>query len=416
MDAAQAHVTALTAELQTVPQSQRALIEDQITSWMTVRDNAQQELDAIPTANPAAAEVVLSAQIPTAPSNKDYLTTGALAAILGLTLGIAIAFVRERLDEHITGREVFEDALGAPVLAVVPHVTGWRKKKESRVVTRTAPTSPASESYRAARTILMYLASQGDMKVIAVTGPGQDEGKSTTTANLAVALAKAGRLVLAMSCDLRKPRLHRFFDLENDLGLSAVLTGRASLKEATKRTATANLWVLPSGPVPEDPAELLSSEVMHAVLAEMREHFDFILLDTAPALVVADASSLAQRADGVLIVADAARTTAQAVAHVRREFERVGGRIIGGVLNNLDPKRAKRYAADYRTYYGGLAQYETKASQPEHPGNGHPYRPLVPNPPELEDVHTDRDAVRPDRAAVRPDLEHPPRGIPESWP
>ncbi len=188
---------------------------------------------------------------------------------------------------------------------------------------------------------------------------------------------------MAISCDLRKPRLHQFFGLDNQPGLSDVLMGRASLKSATKRTEIANLWVLASGSLPEDPAELLSSDLMGAVLDEMREHFDFILLDTAPALVVADANALAQRADGVLVVADAAKTTPQAVAHVRREFERVGARIVGGVLNNLNPKRAKRYSSDYRGYYVDFTSYEVSPDPTEHKGNGHPYRPSVPNPPEI---------------------------------
>ena len=162
--------------------------------------------------------LALAADLPTTPSNKDYVTTGLLALILGTALGIGLAFVRERLDVRVSSREALEDAIDAPVFAVVPEVSGWRNRKETRVVTISAPDSPPSEAYKTARTNLLYQASQGGLQVIAVTGPGQSEGKTTTTVNLAVSLAQAGKNVVAVSCDLRKPRMHRFFRVDNRVG------------------------------------------------------------------------------------------------------------------------------------------------------------------------------------------------------
>ncbi len=299
------------------------------------------------------------------------MTTGILALILGLALGIGLAFIRERMDERIGGREGLEGALDAPVLAVIPHVPNWRNKKETRVVTLSAPDSPASEAYRAARTNLMYLAQEGNLSVIAVTGPGQGEGKTTTTVNLAVALAQAGRHVVAVSCDLRKPRLHRFFRLGNEVGLSTVLYGQVGLTEALKPTEVEGLSIIASGPIPHNPGELLGAERIGSVLDELRMKFDLVLLDTPPALMVADAIALAPHTDGVLVVANASKTARAAVSQLRHQFERMGGRILGGVLNNLDPKTARRYPDYPRPYYRGNYRYgESSGGRAAADGNG----------------------------------------------
>ena len=156
--------------------------------------------------------------------------------------------------------------------------------------------------------------------------------------------------------------------------MSSVLAGRADLKDALQPTGVDGLWMIASGPVGGSAAELLGSPEMGAMLDQLSTRFDFVLLDTAPALVVADAVALAPRTDGVIVVADASKTARSAVVHTRHQLERVGGRIIGGVLNNLDPRSAKRYPAYYRQYYSS-EQYR------ERQNGGRAKRGAIPAPP-----------------------------------
>jgi len=218
--------------------------------------------------------------------------------ILGLALAIGLAFARERLDERVGGRKELEQDLRAPVIALVPKAPGQRGGNETRLITISAPTGGAAEAYRTARTTLLYLAKEGGIQVILVTGPGQGEGKTTTTANLGVTLAQSGKHVIVVSCDLRRPRLHRYFDQPNGNGLSDVLTGKVDIPTAIRKTSVPGLLMISSGHLPSNPAELLASEVMDDFLDELRKVADFVLLDTPPSLVVSDALGLAPKADG----------------------------------------------------------------------------------------------------------------------
>ena len=326
----------------------QADLVDQIDTEERAIDTARLQLLAVPTASPNPALLALPSSLPTVPSNKSYITTGVLATVVGFVLGISIAFMRERLDERVGWREGLEAAIGAPVLAVVPRVPSWRNRNDARLVTVDAPDTVTAEAYRTARTTLQYLASRGDIKVIMVTGPGEGEGKTTTTANLATALAQAGRHVVVVSADLRKPRLSRFFGLDEHAGLAEVLQGTVALRAAIASTRLPNLKVLPSGAIPPNPAELLASQSMDDLIETLRSVSDFVLIDTPPSLVVADALELAPKSDGIVVVCDGSKTTRQAATHLRQQLERVGGLIVGGILNNLDPGQE----APYGRYYG----------------------------------------------------------------
>jgi len=226
-----------------------------------------------------------------------------------------------------------------------------------------APTSPPSEAYRTIRANLQFIARDGDVKVVAITSPSLGEGKTTTTADLAVTLANAGKRVIAVSCDLRKPRLHEFFGANAGPGLTEYLHGDAELLDVTQRTELGTLRLISSGSVPHDPAEVLTSDAMARFLQSLRSFADFVLLDTPPVLAVSDALILAPHSDGVIIIVDAGHTSRSAVAHTREQLEQVGARILGGVLNNLDTSRAKSYPSYVRDYYGyGYGAEEGKAT------------------------------------------------------
>jgi capsular exopolysaccharide synthesis family protein len=167
--------------------------------------------------------------------------------------------------------------------------------------------------------------------------------------------------VVAISCDLRKPRLHRFFGLTNDVGVTSILRDGVSVPEAAQRVSGINsLRVIASGPVPHDPAELLSAEEMEEMLSDLRKYADYVLVDTAPVLVVSDALTVAPKTDGVIIMADAGNTMRGAVKATREQLELVGANIVGAVFNNFDPARAKMYYGSYKYHYYSSYTYQDK--------------------------------------------------------
>ena len=271
-----------------------------------------------------------------------------------------MAFLRERLDDRLGGRADFEDRIGAPVLSVIPQVSGWRSREVAKLITIEQPKSGPAEAYRTLRTSVLFAANQQGMKSLILASPSAGEGKTTTAANLAVALADAKRRVILVSADLRKPRIHRFFPgMANDVGLSNVLAGEAKPWEALQDPKVENLRVMASGPVPGRPAELLQSEQMGELLAELQEVADFIIIDSAPVLVVSDCLALVPLVDGVLFVADSETTPGTAVSQAREQLEQVGATVIGAVLNNFDPARARGYGyyqyGGYRYRYGAYS-------------------------------------------------------------
>jgi succinoglycan biosynthesis transport protein ExoP len=298
-------------------------------------------------------EIVSPAVVPTSPSIPNYPRNLALALTVGLILGVGIAFLRERLDDRLAGREEFEEVLGAPILGIVPKRSGTRKRNWTELSVLQDPKTSAAEAYRTVRTNLQHLARNEGLQIFTVTSPMLGDGKTTVSANLAVALAKSGKRVIAISCDLHRPRLHRFFELDNAVGLTSVLTGQASVGDAVRRVGSDTLGVLPSGPTAASPTELLGSDEMERLLVELKRTADFVILDTPPLGAVGDALILAPKTDGVLLVADATSTARGAVTFARSQIEQVGGKIVGGIYHKFDPARARTYHPYYQHYYSG---------------------------------------------------------------
>lgn len=296
-------------------------------------------------------QVVEDANLPLSPSSPNHVANGILGLILGLGLGIGVAFLRERLDDRLRGRTDLERYAAAPVLAIVPSVPEWRKSKQTMLVTLQQPQSAASEAYRTLRTGVLFAAGQQHLKVILLTSANAGEGKSATTANLGVALAQSGKRVIMISGDLRKPRLIHFFTANKGPGVTNVLAGEANLWTSLVNTMLPTLKVLPSGPIPPNPTELLGSQGMRKILEDCAKVADIVLIDGPPVLALADAITLAPMADGVLLVADAQNTDRGAVEHARQQIDRVHAKVIGAVLNNFDPSKAGAQAYYYQDYY-----------------------------------------------------------------
>jgi capsular exopolysaccharide synthesis family protein len=310
--------------------------------------------------------VIAAADLPSRPASPNRRLDTGIGLLVGLFLGVVLAFVRDRTDDRLRGREDLAERLDRPVLATIPPLSKrvrpegrllrWKRRHRNSLVTLEQPNSPAAESYRTLRTRMARLASQLDINSVMVVSAGVGEGKSTTAANLAVVLAETGKDVLLVSADMRRPRVHQFFGLPNKSGLSNLLTDgtppdkRKAPVADNKQMASElwsvapNLWVVLSGPLPPHPSALMDSDAMRQFLKEQRDLFDFIILDCPPALVVADAMALAPLADAVLVVADAKESDRELVSRLKEEIEQVGGRIIGAVLN-----RSKQ--AGKSTYY-----------------------------------------------------------------
>jgi tyrosine-protein kinase len=269
-------------------------------------------------------------------------------------LGVGLALVFETLDDSIKGKDDLERAAaGLPVMGMIPSVPGWKDRTVPRVVTLTEPSSPSAEAYRTLRTSIRFITVERRLRVIQITSPSASEGKTTTTANLGVALARAGGRVIIVSCDLRRPRVHEFFGLSNQVGFTSVLLGEAPLRTALQRVSNDDrLWVLPSGPRPPNPSELLSSARASDILLSLQEQADTILVDCPPVLPVTDSAVLASRVDGTLLVATAGTSTRKQVARAVEMLRQVNAPLVGTVLNDAPAEPSYGYPYYYHSRDG----------------------------------------------------------------
>ncbi|MBI3405417.1 MAG: polysaccharide biosynthesis tyrosine autokinase, partial [Acidobacteria bacterium] len=284
----------------------------------------------------------------------------AISLMVGVILGCVLALFNEFLDNSVKTPEEVETLVGLPALGIIPSVasvngrTGQRalpgpesKASTSDLATMIQPQSVVSEAYRALRTSILLSTSKHPPQVILITSGQPREGKTTTALNLAITLAQRGDRVVLIDSDLRRPRVHRAFQLSNQIGLSSYLAGASTVDQIPKAVPRIpNLFVITAGPTPPNPAELLSSESVVALFGELRRQFDFVVLDSPPAITVADAMILAAHADGVILVAHGGVTTRDSLRHARKLLAGSNARMLGVVLNNVDMR-----SADYKYYY-----------------------------------------------------------------
>ena len=309
--------------------------------------------------------LVTPAQTPVSPSSPKPVQDALLGLAAGLALGLGAAFLRDSFDDRLTSKEATEHAGRAPVLAMTPVVTSWRRQKPL-VVSVTDPTSSAAESYRSLRTSLQFARQEGQLHSLVVTSPGVGEGKTATLANLGVAFAQAGERVVLVSCDLRRPRIGEFFGLDERVGLTSVLLGERTLAETLLPVPGFDrLTLLPAGPVPPNPAELLNNPRARDVFTQLRERFDLVLIDTPPVLPVTDAAILSQYADATLMLAAAGQTRRADLHRAVEKLDQVGATILGTVLNKVTRQTGRYYGYTY-TYkaYRAGAHEVTQAGHP----------------------------------------------------
>ena len=220
---------------------------------------------------------------------------------------------------------------------------------ERKIISLVNPKSPISEAYRSLRTNIQFTAADDQIQVIMVTSAGPGEGKSTTVSNLAVTYAQAEQKVLVMEADLRKPTVHKMFLQPNRIGISNVMLNQVTLNDIIRETDVPNLYVITSGPIPPNPSEILGSKKMAKAIAELREMFDIIIIDTPPVLALTDAQVVATNSDGVIMVIDSGKVKRDAAIKAKANLEHVNARMLGVVLNNVKRNGSDSY---YYYYYG----------------------------------------------------------------
>jgi capsular exopolysaccharide synthesis family protein len=305
------------------------------------------------------AQVVESASLPTAPVTPRPAVNTGLGILLGLLAGCTAAAVRHRLDTSVKSIDDVLEVTGAPNLGSIAHDASIPKHP---LTVHEHPNSPRSEAFRKIRTNLQFIDVDRPRKTIVVTSSMPDEGKTTTLCNLAIALAQAGRNVVVVETDLRRPRAADYLGLEGAVGVTSVLAGRVPLDRAVQPWGSDMFDVLSSGPIPPNPSELLASRQMSNLLAELITRYDLVLLDAPPLLPVTDAAILGAECDGALLIVRHGRTTRNQLKSAVSALESASVRVLGTVLS-MTPESD---SGDYYHYYARLTDEgpETRPIQP----------------------------------------------------
>jgi non-specific protein-tyrosine kinase len=326
--------------------NKRALEQAQASSLIAQISILQQKLAALdPTQSAPPGRLLEPAPLPLRPVSPNYPVNIALSVFAGLALGAFAALLREYADDRIRGREDLEARLGTPVLAAIQTTKGKKDWSASQLVTSVDPRSVVSESFAQLRANLAFAAHECGAQAILVTSCREQEGKTFTSANVAVALARSGKRVIAVSGDVRRPRLEQMFGLSPSVGLIDALVDDVDVSSLLTDVGIDHLALLPAGLTPGNPNEFLASDRMAMLLADLRGLSDFVIIDAPPLLAVADAAILAASCDGVLFVCDERSVTRKDIARAREQLERTRTIVLGAVLNNAHADGPRGYYA-----------------------------------------------------------------------
>jgi non-specific protein-tyrosine kinase len=322
------------------------LLEAKISDWQKTYSTL---LATIRGGDINALRVVETATIPTTPFSPNVLMNVVTASAIGFVLALGGAFLIEYLDDSVKSPEDVERITSLSTIGGIAHIEG--EDYSEKLVTANAPMLPISEAFRVLRTNLQFSFVDEPPNSISVTSPGPTEGKSITLANLAVVIAQSGRKVIIVDTDLRRPVQHRIFNLPNRHGLSDVVVDtKVSVSEQVQETSIENLYLLSSGALPPNPAELLGSSRMKAIIGDLESDFDLVIFDSPPVLVVADSVILGSYVDGVIIISDVGRTRSAELKRSVEELQRGRANVVGVVLNRVS-SRASGYYYNHNYYY-----------------------------------------------------------------
>lgn len=345
---------------------------------------------ADPSAAPIKAVISDAATTPAAPVSPRPVVNIGLGAVLGLLIGLGLATLLEKLDTTIRSPEALREAAGAASLGIVHYDPGAVKRP---LVTELDSHSPRLESFRVLRTNLQFLDVDEKSNIFAVTSPLPGDGKTTTAINLAITLAQAGRRTLLLEADLRRPKIADYLHLEPTVGLTTVLIGLANVEDVTQPFANAaGLDVITSGVMPPNPAELLQSNAMKMLLADLRTRYDVVIVDAPPILPITDAALLAAAVDGAILVAHHGKSTKDQASQARSRLDSVDAKLLGTVLNFVPSKWPSGYGNGYGYAYESKQGPMTVPCQDLQPPtqlvNAVGGKDLLPARPSVEAPHT----------------------------
>lgn len=313
-------------------------VAEEFTTWL---EDSQDTLEPEQQVKALIIDTGSGSSTPVAPARWPFLLGGLL---VGLVVGLGVARWRQLSDKGVSSAEDLEETTGAPTLGSVAHDRGAH---ETPLISALPPQHPRAEAMRILRTNLQFVDVDHERMVVVVTSAVEDEGKTTTASNLAIALAQAGDRVVLVEGDLRRPRVAEVFGLESSVGVTTALVGRVTLDEALQETRVPGLDVLASGSRPPNPAEILQTSAMERLLDDLREAYDVVVVDAPPLLPVADAAVLGRLADGVLLVVRHGRTGHDQVRAAVDRIDQVSATLFGTVLSMSPRRTAARYGYGY---------------------------------------------------------------------
>lgn len=297
--------------------------------------------------SPVKVTVVQPAATPTTPASPQPLRNIALAAVLGLLLGYGLALLRDLVDTRVRNETDVQRVTDEPTIGAIAFDSDAAAHP---LVVVDDQHSPRAEAFRTLRTNLRYIDADNPPRTMVLTSTIPGEGKSTTTANLALSLADSGASICLIEGDLRRPRLLEYLGLENAVGLTDVLVGRADLEDVLQSYGTNALSVLGCGPIPPNPSELLGSDSMARLLERLKDQFDYVIIDSPPLLAVTDGAVLSTMADGVVVVVGVGLVRREQLERALGTLERVDADVLGLVLNRLPGKGPDAYSYSYESY------------------------------------------------------------------
>ena len=303
--------------------------------------------------------IVDYAELPQRPIKPHSVNNLIIGMIVGLAFGLSLAFFLEYLDDTLKTPDDVERYLGMPVMGTVPKMIASKDVHDVERIVEFYPKSIITESYQSIRTNILF-SSAKPIKVLNVTSSSMSEGKTTTSVNLAQVMASAGDRVLLIDGDLRRPRLHKVYDLDNTVGLSTYLVGMREIKDLPKATTMPNLTIITAGPTPPVPVELLNSPRLGELIAWARENYDRVIIDAPPHMVVTDSIIISKHTDATLLVVHGGRTPRDQVRNGLQQLKKVNVNVIGVVLNNVDIRQSGYYRYGYSySYYRSYRAYRS---------------------------------------------------------
>ncbi len=309
------------------------------------------------------------ALVPESPVAPKVVVNLLIGLLLGLVCGVALAFLREMMDSTIKTQEDVEDTLGLTFLGVIPTIKQANRGPDKGQALPAGPLrdmhvhefpkSTVAECCRTIRTNILFMSPERRLKRLMVTSAGPREGKTVSVVNMSITMAQSNTRVLIVDTDMRRPRVHKIFGMNNEIGLTNLILGETSYEDTIQRTPVPNLDVLMCGPIPPNPAELLHTERFQTIVGELEDRYDLIVFDSPPTIAVTDSMILSQMVDGVLLVVKGGHTSKAIVRQARERLVGVNAPLLGCILNDIDLED-RQYGHQSYYYYRQYGQYYTE--------------------------------------------------------